>query len=316
MYLIRAGKNFKKIASKYSDINFCATIGNFDGIHLGHQAILNRLLKESSRLNASSLVFFTEPHASEYFSLRKGDNKNIPTRISPWREKFKLLREHGIEYAYFLKFNNDLQTMSPDRFIKDVFGSINLKSLIVGDDFKFGEGRTGDFTLLRKWGNTNNIDVKNTNTIEYLGKRISSTRIRKAIADDDFQLANALLGREYTFSGKVVHGMKIGRTIGVPTANIWLPKQKLPINGVYAVKCHLDGVMHNGIANMGTRPTIGGDKPVLEVHLFNFNSTIYSKRIVVSFIEKIRDERKFESINLLKSQIQKDIQKAINILKN
>ena len=185
-----------------------------------------------------------------------------------------------------------------------------LLSLTVGDDFRLGANRAGDFQLLQEWGSKNNIDVSNTETYEYLNERVSSTRIRKALLENNFSLAKELLGRPYTFSGKVVHGQHLGRTIGIPTANIWLPKQKLPISGVYAVRCSLDNKSINGIANMGVRPTVGGSHPVLEVHLFNFNSNIYSQRLDVQFINKIREEKKFKNLDMLKSQIQEDIKTA------
>ena len=194
--------------------------------------------------------------------------------------------------------------------------SINLRSFTVGDDFRFGANREGDTNQLREWGKEKNILVENTETIIYKGERVSSTRIRKALANDDFKLAEELLGRPYTFSGKVVHGQHLGRTINIPTANLWLPKQKLPINGVYAVKCNLDNNTYQGIANMGLRPTVGGTNPVLEIHLFDFDQDIYSKRLRVKFIKKIRDEKKFENLDMLKLQIQKDISIAKNFINN
>ena len=205
--------------------------------------------------------------------------------------------------------------MTPEIFISDVLDSVGLASLTVGDDFRFGANRAGDFDLLTKWGIKKGIEVMNTETFNYEDQRVSSTRIRKALLNDDFQLAEILLGRPYTFSGKVVHGQHLGRTIGVPTANIWLPKQKLPISGVYAVRTSFDGKSFDGIANMGTRPTVGGSNPVLEVHLFNFDQEIYSKRLTVQFVNKIREEKKFENLDMLKSQIQKDITTAKNLLK-
>jgi riboflavin kinase/FMN adenylyltransferase len=200
--------------------------------------------------------------------------------------------------------------MTPELFISDILEPAGLLSLTVGDDFRFGANRAGDFQLLQEWGSKNNIDVSNTETYEYLNERVSSTRIRKALLENNFSLAKKLLGRPYTFSGKVVHGQHLGRTIGIPTANIWLPKQKLPISGVYAVRCSLDNKSINGIANMGVRPTVGGSHPVLEVHLFNFNSNIYSQRLDVQFINKIREEKKFKNLDMLKSQIQEDIKTA------
>ncbi|MAU69214.1 MAG: bifunctional riboflavin kinase/FAD synthetase [SAR86 cluster bacterium] len=316
MYLIRGKHNLQLFNSVFPDVKLSGTIGNFDGLHLGHQAILDKIKNNAKKHNAKTIVFFTEPHAAEYFAKSRDKDSEAPPRISPWREKFKLLKKHNIDFAFFLKFNNSLRTMSPEAFISDILDSINLVSFTVGDDFRFGQDRKGDTALLREWGDKKNILIENTETILFEGERISSTRIRNAILGNNFILAENLLGRPYTFSGKIVHGQHLGRTIDVPTANIWLPKQKLPIKGVYAVECILEGQTYSGIANMGIRPTVGGNKPVLEIHLFKFNKDIYSKRLTVRFIQKIRDEKKFDNLGMLKLQIQKDISKAINILRN
>ena len=316
MYLIRGKHNLELFNSTFPDVKLSGTIGNFDGLHLGHQAILDKIKNNAEKHDAKTIVFFTEPHAAEYFAKSRDKDSEAPPRISPWREKFKLLKKYNINFAFFLKFNNSLRTMSPDAFISDILDSINLVSFTVGDDFRFGEDRKGDTALLREWGDKKNILIENTETVLFEGERISSTRIRNAILGNNFTLAENLLGRPYTFSGKIVHGQHLGRTIDVPTANIWLPKQKLPIKGVYAVECILEGQAFSGIANMGIRPTVGGNKPVLEIHLFKFNKDIYSKRLTVRFIQKIRDEKKFDNLGMLKLQIQKDISKAINILSN
>ena len=314
MYLIRGQHNLKLFQLRYPEIPLCGTIGNFDGLHLGHQAILKKIQKNAKKYNSKTIVFFTEPHAAEYFSKIASKNQNPPPRICPWREKVKLLKNSGIDFACFLKFNNDLRTMSPQEFISQILESINLKSFTVGDDFRFGADRKGDTDLLKVWGEKNGVFVENTETIFYGNERVSSSRIRNELLDNNFELAAKLLGRPYTFSGKVVHGQHLGRTIDAPTANIWLPNQRLPIEGVYAVKCMLNKSKHKGIANMGVRPTVGGEKPVLEVHLFDFNQNIYSKRLTVKFIKKIRDEKKFDNLDMLKLQIQEDISKAKNIL--
>ena len=194
-------------------------------------------------------------------------------------------------------------------------GGIFLIDGVRISDSYVGYGRdTVDTDLLKNWGEKNDILVENTETIIFDGQRVSSTRIREELSNNNFKNAEKLLGRPYTFSGKVVHGQHLGRTINIPTANIWLPDQRLPIKGVYAVKCRLNNLNLNGIANMGVRPTVGGEKPVLEVHLFEFSENIYSQRLSVKFIEKIRDEKKFDNLDMLKSQIQEDISIAKNIL--
>ena len=314
MYLIRGQRNISLFKKRYPNTYMSATIGNFDGLHLGHQAILNNLKEEAKSIGTSTLVFFTEPHAAEYFSAKGISNTESPPRLCPWREKFRLLNDYGIDYACFLKFNSSLKSMTPENFIKDILEEMNLKSLIVGDDFRFGAERVGDFNLLKEWGNKTNVLVSNTETVIFEGKRVSSTRIREALLKSDFNLAASLLGRPYIYSGKVVYGNQLGRTINVPTANLWIPKQKLSISGVYAVSCMHKGANYKGIANMGVRPTIGGEQPVLEVHLFDFNDEIYGQRIDVEFKFKIRDEKKFESLAFLKEQIQKDISLAKKLL--
>ena len=316
MYLIRGQHNLELFKSRYPNIKLCGTIGNFDGLHIGHQAILKKIKDNSENFNAKTIVFFTEPHAAEYFAKIRDINADTPPRISPWREKVKLLEKNKIDFAFFLKFNDSLRTMSPENFISEILDSINLASFTVGDDFRFGQDRKGDIELLRNWGKEKNILIENTETILFDSQRISSSRIRKALTENNFDLAENLLGRPYTFSGKVVHGQHLGRTINIPTANIWLPKQKLPINGIYAVECYLNDQIIQGIANMGVRPTIGGSSPVLEIHLFEFDKDIYSERLIVKFIKKIRDEKKFDNLDMLKLQIQEDILIAKNILNN
>jgi riboflavin kinase/FMN adenylyltransferase len=313
MYLIRGIGNIETFNKRFPNQSMSGTIGNFDGLHLGHKAILDQVKDKAKESSSASLVFFTEPHASEYFAA-KDDNSTPPPRICPWREKVKLLKNFGIDFAFFLQFNKSLKTMTPQSFLDDVLAQLNLKNLIIGDDFRFGAHRAGDFELLKNWGKSNGTDVIAHETVLSDGKRVSSTRIREALLNSDFDLAKKLLGRPYTFSGKVVFGQQLGRIIGVPTANLWIPKQRLPIAGVYAVKCVLAGKLFNGIANMGIRPTVDGSKPVLEIHIFNFNESIYGQRLTVEFKNKLRDEKKFDNIDLLKEQIIQDISQAKKIL--
>ena len=313
MYLIRGIGNLETFNKRFPDQSMSGTIGNFDGLHLGHQAILSQVKDKARESSSSSLVFFTEPHASEYFAA-KDKNFSAPPRICPWREKVKLLTNFGIDFAFFLQFNKSLKAMTPEIFLKDILAQLNLKHLIIGDDFRFGAERAGDFSLLKSWGKSNNTEVIANKTVSKHGLRISSTRIREALMLSNFELAAELLGRPYSFSGKVVYGNQLGRTIGVPTANLWIPKQRLPIAGVYAVHCFLAGKQLNGIANMGIRPTVDGTKPVLEIHIFNFNEPIYGQRLTVEFKNKLRDEKKFDNIELLKKQIFQDISQAKELL--
>ncbi len=281
-------------------------------MHLGHKAILEKVKKNAKEKNLSTLVIFTEPHAAEYFS--KINNTSPPPRIIPWRDKLRLISENGIDFSMLLRFDESLKSMTPEQFTEKILEELQIKSLTIGDDFKFGKDRKGDYQFLKNWGESMSIEIDKTDTIKVDDQRVSSTRIREALISNNFKNANVMLDWHYSYSGKVVYGNQLGREIGVPTANIWIPKQKLPISGVYAVRCLVDHGKYLGIANMGIRPTVGGTRPVLETHIFDFEKDIYGRRITVQFIEKIREEVKFDSIDLLKSQIKKDIEEAKKIL--
>ena len=312
MYLIRGINNIDLFRTRHSEVSTVATIGNFDGLHLGHQQILKTMQKEADFHGLWKLIVFTEPHAQEFFAEAAGLDASKPPRILPWQEKVRKMKELGVELAFFLKFNNQLRSMTPRNFLDKVLLRLNIKKLILGDDFRFGANREGDFNLLKKWGSENSIEVSNTETFKMEGERVSSTRIRKALTNNDFELATKLLGRPFTYAGKVVYGQQLGAQLGIPTANLWLPKNKLPISGVYIVKALLDKKVLNGIANMGIRPTIGGELPVLEVHLLDFSQSIYGQTLTVEFLKKVRDEKKFENTSALKEQIFKDITTAKN----
>ena len=306
MYLIRGQSNIKLFKKKHPEDSFIATIGNFDGLHIGHKEILKNMLSIAKRKKLRRMVIFTEPHAKEFFA-EEISSVEAPPRISPWRDKYLSLKKSGVDVAFFLKFNTSLKRMTPEIFAQDILGNLQIKSLMIGDDFKFGKDRKGDFNFLSNWGKKKGIEVLKTETFKVKGKRVSSTRIREALLDNNFDEAKELLDRPYTFSGKVVRGNQLGRTIDVPTANLWLPKTNLPINGVYGVKVQIKERNFFGIANMGLRPTIGGTMPVLEVHIFNFSEDIYGQRIQVEFCFKVRDEKKFSGLDELKEQIKKDI---------
>ena len=310
MYLIRGLQNINLYKERNPEVKLVATIGNFDGLHLGHQHIIENMQKDALKKGWKKLVIFTEPHAKEFFAESLGTEEAKPPRILPWSEKVKRLKELGIEFAFFLNFNNQLRAMTPETFLTEVLSKLNIKKLVIGDDFRFGANREGDFTFLQEWGQKNSIEVDKTETFSIGKQRVSSTRIREALLANRFAEAKDLLGRPYTFSGKVVFGKQLGSQLGVPTANMWLPKNRLPIAGVYIVKVFFEGREYGGIANMGTRPTVDGQTPVLEVHILEFNERIYGKRITVEFCEKVRDEKKFEDLDSLKDQIFKDISTA------
>ena len=256
MYLIRGQNNIKLFKKRFPEISLSATIGNFDGMHLGHKAILEKVKKNAKEKNLSTLVIFTEPHAAEYFS--KINNTSPPPRIIPWRDKLRLISENGIDFCMLLRFDESLKSMTPEQFTEKILEKLQIKSLTIGDDFKFGKDRKGDYQFLKNWGESMSIEIDKTDTIKVDDQRVSSTRIREALISNDFKKANLMLDWHYSYSGKVVYGNQLGREIGVPTANIWIPKQKLPISGVYAVRCLVDHAKYLGIANMGIRPTVGG----------------------------------------------------------
>ena len=310
MYLIRGTQNIDLFVSKYKDIELIATIGNFDGLHLGHQHIIQNMQKDAEENNWQKLVIFTEPHAKEFFAESLGTEEEKPPRIFPWSEKVKKLKELQVEFSFFLNFNNLLRSMTPETFIKEVLSRLSIKKIVIGDDFRFGANREGDFTFLKNWGDENNILIEKTETFSIHNQRVSSTRIRECLIAGDFKGAEELLGRPFTFNGKVVYGQQLGTQLGVPTANLWLPKNKLPIAGVYIVKVEAEGNIYDGIANMGTRPTVDGQNPVLEVHILDYSGSLYGKKITVEFLEKVRDEKKFNGLDELKEQIFKDISTA------
>ena len=310
MYLIRGIQNIDLFNSKHKEVDLIATIGNFDGLHLGHQHIIQNMQKDAEDNNWKKLVIFTEPHAKEFFAESLGTKEEKPPRIFPWSEKVKKLKQLEVEFSFFLNFNNQLRNMTPETFIKEVLSRLSIKKIVIGDDFRFGANREGDFNFLKNWGNENNIIIEKTQTFFMHNQRVSSTRIRECLTKGDFVTAKELLGRPYTFTGKVVYGQQLGTQLGVPTANLWLPQNKLPIAGVYIVKVEAEGETYGGIANMGTRPTVDGQNPVLEVHILGFSGNLYGKKIKVEFLKKVRDEKKFNGLDELKEQIFKDISTA------
>ena len=289
-----------------------ATIGNFDGVHLGHQAVIEKIIHKSKELNLPTMVVAFEPSAKEYFL-----KENAPARLTNFREKFRLLRELGIDQFICLKFNHSLSSMQAENFVKEVLiERLKIKFLCVGDNFRFGKNRQGDFKLLQQLTKQFHYQVEDTQSFNLDGQRVSSTLIREYLADGKLQEAKQMLGREYSMSGRVIHGDKNGRTIGFPTANIPIKRMKSAVNGVYAVQTSMqNGSNYYGVANIGHRPTIGGTRTQLEVHIFGFSQDIYGEHIEVTFRKKIRDEKKFDSFDELKNQIKLDAQSAHEFFK-
>ena len=285
-----------------------ATIGNFDGVHLGHQAVLTQLAMKADMLNLPAVVITFEPQPFEYFVPEKA-----PARLSRFREKVEALRAYSIQKLCVLRFNRQLPEMQAETFIQKLLvEGLNVRYLVVGDDFRFGKDRQGDFALLQQVGKQQGFQVVNMHTFAIDDMRVSSTRIREALQDGDLAVAEKLLGRPYRMSGRVAHGDKRGRKMGYPTANIHLHRAKVPLNGVYAVQLYgIDEEPVNGVANIGVRPTISGsDKALLEVHLFDFKRDIYGEHVQVYFLKKLREEQKFASLEQLIEQIHIDSAQA------
>lgn len=285
-----------------------ATIGSFDGVHLGHSAILDQVLEHSHAYSLPSVVMFFEPQPREFFS-----GEQAPARLMRWRDKYRAIVEKGIDSVFCLQFNSYLRSLTADEFVERVLvEGLGVRSLVVGDDFRFGKGRGGDYALLQSRGRELGFDVLDTRTLTYRGERISSTRIREALEVDNFELAEALLGRPFVIEGRVVYGNQLGRTINVPTANVDLHRYATPLSGVYAVTARLaDGRVRNGVANIGLRPTVEERvKPILEVHLLDFEGNLYGQRIIVQPLHKIREEKKFETFEALRDAIYSDIEES------
>ncbi|RLA04246.1 MAG: bifunctional riboflavin kinase/FAD synthetase [Gammaproteobacteria bacterium] len=284
-----------------------ATIGSFDGIHLGHQAVLTQLAAEGRERRLPVTLITFEPQPREYFMPQEA-----PPRLTRFREKLEVLQHCGVDRVVCLRFNAWLASLTADEFIQRIMlDGLAVKYLVVGDDFRFGKGRIGDYALLQQAGETHGFPVVTMPTFNVGNHRVSSTRIRVALNEGDFSSAEALLGRPYWMSGRVAHGDKRGRTIGFPTANIFMHRNAVPVNGVFAVEmCGIDDRPIAGVANVGTRPTVDGSRALLEVHLFDFDRDIYGRHVQVSFLKKLRPERKFESFELLKRQIERDAEQA------
>ena len=284
-----------------------ATIGNFDGVHLGHQAVIGQLAEEAADLKLPSVLITFEPQPMEYFQPDKA-----PARLTRLREKLQVLRRFSVDKVLCLSFNKVFAAMSADEFIRRVLvEGLNVKYLVVGDDFRFGAHRQGDFQMLQKAGKEYGFQVVNMHTFAIDDQRVSSTRIREALESGDLAEAERLLGRDYRMSGRVVHGEKLGRQLGFPTANIDVHRKTTPFQGIFVVEVFgIEGEPLPGVASLGTRPTIGGRKILLEVYLFDFNRDIYGAHLQVSFLHKLRDEVKYTTLEALTEQIRIDVQQA------
>lgn len=284
-----------------------ATIGNFDGVHRGHQAILARLRERARELGVPSCVVIFEPQPREYFS-----PQTAPARLARLRDKVQLLAEEQVDLVLCLAFNKRLSQLSASEFVDTILiDGLGVKHLEVGDDFRFGCDRAGDFDFLTQAGSLQGFTVEAAQTVELDGQRVSSTQVRKALAAADFERAEQLLGRPFCIEGRVLHGQKLARQLGWPTANVQLKRRRVPLTGVYLVSVDIDGKTWPGVANIGVRPTVAGDGSAhLEVHLLDFAGDLYGRHLTVAFHHKLRDEQRFASLEALKSAIDADVAAA------
>lgn len=284
-----------------------ATIGNFDGVHLGHQAVLGQLAEKSAELGLPSVVVTFEPQPREFFA-----HSQSPARLTRFREKMQALRRYSVDRVVCLRFDEKLANMEAQEFIQRLLvEGLGVRYLVAGDDFRFGHDRRGDFAMLQTAGARYGFQVVNMHTFSVDNIRVSSTRIREALAAGDFTTAEKLLGRPYRMSGRVAHGDKLGSRLGFPTANIHLHRKMAPLQGVFVVEMFgLSREPVSGAANVGTRPTLNGTRCLLEVHLLDFNEDIYGRYVQVEFLHKMRDEVRYDSLDELKDAIAKDCEQT------
>jgi riboflavin kinase/FMN adenylyltransferase len=282
------------------------TIGSFDGVHIGHQAILQQVIDKAKSLDSLAVAMTFEPQPQEYFAA-----ETAPPRLMRLREKIEALLDFGMDLVVCLRFNDQLSSLTATEFVQDILvHGVNTRHLIVGDDFRFGCDRKGDFDTLVTMGQDLGFSVQNTQTIEVESQRVSSTLVRQLLHKSDFDQVSKLLGRPFSINGKVTFGQQLGRELGFPTANVNLNRFRAPLTGVYAVWVDIEGIegRFKGAANVGVRPTIGDiEKPILEVHLLDFDRQIYGQRISVEFVNKIRDEQQFTSLEHLSDSISDDV---------
>lgn len=299
--------------NRWSDQQACVvTVGNFDGVHRGHQTMLKQLVEAAKERNLLSCVISFEPLPQEYFAA-----DSSPARLHGFRDRVKSIAEQGVDRFVLLRFDQAQATQSADDFINRILvEKLQARHVLVGDDFRFGHNRQGDFALLEAKAAQGGYSVAQYGTISVDDERVSSTRIRKHLAANELDMAAKLLGHPYTISGRVVHGEKVGRQLGFPTANIALHRHRPPLRGVFAVVAHDQTTGHSyaAVANLGERPTVGGRRLLLEVHALNTDVSLYGHHLKIEFLNYIRSEQKFDSLDALKKAISDDSDTAIRIL--
>ena len=292
----------------------CAlTIGNFDGVHRGHRALLSRVTEAATRLGVESAVMTFEPHPREYFAHLSGDENRAPRRVANLRDKLQALEAAGIDRVIVEHFNARFAAMSPEDFVRKLLvDGLHVKWLIVGDDFRFGAKRAGDFAMLTEAGKMYGFEVESLQTVMHADARISSSAVRSALHDGDFMHASELLGHPYAISGHVQHGRKLGRTIGFPTLNLRIAHKRPALTGIFIVQVHgLAPTALPAVASLGVRPTVEDNgRVLLEVHIFDFAADCYGKLVRVEFLRKLRDEAKYDDLEALTAAIANDARAA------
>jgi riboflavin kinase/FMN adenylyltransferase len=299
---------FREFSSFKAEYDACvATIGKYDGLHLGHQHVVESLRAIAKARNLPSVVILSEPHPEEYFA---GDK--APPRLSRFQDKVDFLLSNGVDAIYKMTFDKALCELSALDFIQQfLVDGLHVSTLIVGDDFRFGHKRSGDFSLLQEKGLELGFEVLREEPCLVEGERVSSTLVRQALMQGDFEAVRNYLGRNYVITGKVEEGKKLGRELGIPTANLMLESSKLPLHGIFSVKVQHEDRTLLGVASVGYNPTVENiDIPKLEVFLFDFDEDIYGETLHVEFVQKLRDEKTFDNLDALKTQMEKDIEEA------
>ncbi|KGP64172.1 FMN adenylyltransferase [Legionella norrlandica] len=306
MKLLRGSNHFALF-----DKGAVATIGNFDGVHIGHQHLIKALRVKADKLQLPLVVILFEPQPREYFH-----KNNAPPRLSSLREKIDILRQCQVDYVYCIKFDENLAQSTASFFARHyLLEGLKIRYLLVGQDFRFGKDRKGDVELLKTLGANYSCEVDVYPDFFIGNEKVSSTKIREALQRGELPQAAKFLGRPYSMCGRVIKGDGRGRQWGIPTANLGMHRLSVPLQGVYVVQVHIHSKMVTGVANIGTRPTVEGTQNILEVHLFDFNESIYGELLQVIFLHKLRDEVKFTSVDALITQINRDITEAKAFLK-
>jgi riboflavin kinase/FMN adenylyltransferase len=311
-------KVFRGLPNAASRAPSALAIGNFDGVHLGHQALLSELRAAATRLNIEAAVMSFEPHPRAFFAQMLGDSSKAPTRIANLRDNLSALDQAGIDRVIVEHFNAHFAALSPEEFIQKILvDGLHVKLVMVGDDFRFGAKRAGDINTLKEAGQRLGFEVQTLNTVARNGERISSSAVRAALAAGDFEETNELLGRSYQISGHVVHGQKLGRTLGFPTLNLRIAHHKPAVMGIFVVQVHgLSEQPLPAVASMGVRPTVDDSgRVLLETHVLDHKVDAYGKIIHVEFLKKLRDEEKYIDLPTLTAAINRDADQARSYFK-